>query len=353
LDKLNTPFLVGTLLLALILVPTHLIRSGQAGIELLVGFSMYVAVGMGVTAGYHRLFSHRTYEANAFTRFLLLCLGAASFENSALRWASDHRAHHRYVDTEKDPYAVRKGFWHAHWLWVMEARNTPLTGVEDLQKDPLLIWQDRYYFIIGALVTCIPLAIGWVVHDVWGFFVIGVLLRIVVTHHSTFLINSAAHWFGSRPYSDANTARDNPLLAPLTFGEGYHNFHHKWPGDYRNGIRWYQFDSTKWLLIAMSWLGLARNLRRIPDPVIQRAKLAMEEKALCAKLERVPPSLAERLHARLTSAHARLDLALASFQTNRETRTTEWKAAMVERRAELRIAWSEWKAARIQVRRLA
>lgn len=352
-DKVNTLFLLGTLVLALVLVPVHVMRSHELIPEFLVGGLMYFAIGMGVTAGYHRLFSHRTYEANAVARFLLLCLGAASFENSALRWASDHRAHHRYVDTDRDPYAVRLGFWHAHWIWVMESKQSELEGVADLQKDPLVRWQDRHYFLIGAVVACLPLAVGWLTHDLWGHFVIGVLLRIVATHHCTFLINSAAHWFGSRPYSDANTARDNPLLAPLTFGEGYHNFHHKWPGDYRNGVRWYQFDSTKWLLCAMSWLGLARGLRRIPDPVIRRAKLAMEEKRLQARLAKIPPTLAEKLAERLAMAHTRIDQALASFQTRREARTAGWKIRMLERRAELRIAWAEWKAARSLVRKLA
>jgi stearoyl-CoA desaturase (Delta-9 desaturase) len=351
-DALNMPFLIGTLLLAAVLVPHHLLHASALGLELGVASAMFIAIGLGVTAGYHRLFSHRTYQASWILRLVLLCLGAASFQNSALRWSSDHRLHHRFVDTDRDPYTIKKGFWHAHWIWVMESKSHPLEGVTDLEKDPLVLWQDRHYFLIGALVASIPLAIGLATHDLWGMFVMGVLFRIVLTHHTTFLINSAAHWFGTRPYTDANTARDNPLLAPLTFGEGYHNFHHMWPGDYRNGVRWYQFDSTKWLLIGLSWLGLARNFHRVPEPVIRRAKLAMEEKALLARVAKASPGVADRLRTRLAAAHARLDSALASFQTNREVRTTEWKTAMLERRAELRIAWSEWKAARFLVRKL-
>lgn len=350
---LNVSFLIGTLLLALALVPYHVIHSRSLAWELAVCLVMYLAIGTGVTAGYHRLFSHRTYQAHPILRFLLLCLGAASFENSALRWANDHRLHHRFVDTERDPYSVRQGFWHAHWIWVMESKSHPLQGVEDLEKDPLVRWQDRHYFVIGAVVACIPLVIGWALGNLWGHFVMGVLLRIVLTHHSTFLINSAAHWFGTRPYSDGTTARDNGLLAPLTFGEGYHNFHHTWPGDYRNGVRWYQFDSTKWLLIGLSWIGLVSKLRRVPLQTIQRAKVAMEKKALEARLTQAPQSVAERLRARVAAAHGRLDQALAAFQANREARTAEWRTTMLERRAELRIAWSEWKAARFLVRNMA
>lgn len=350
---LNTLFLIGTLGLALVLVPYHLFHAPSLALELWVAGGMYVAIGMGVTAGYHRLFSHRTFQAHGLLRFALLCLGAASFQNSALRWSSDHRLHHRHVDTDRDPYTIRKGFWHAHWLWVMESTSHPLQGVADLEKDPLVRWQDRHHLLIGAVVASIPLAIGLATGNLWGHFVMGVLLRIVLTHHTTFLINSAAHWFGRRPYTDANTARDNGLLAPFTFGEGYHNFHHMWPGDYRNGVHWYQFDSTKWLLNALSWLGLAHSFRRVPDAVIRRAKLAMEEKTLRARLARVPPSLAERLHARLASAHARLDRALASLHASQETRAAEQRTTRLEGRAELRIAWSEWKAARFLVRRLA
>lgn len=352
-NLLNASFLVGTLLLTLVLVPYHVLHAPSIAWELVVCLVMYFAIGMGVTAGYHRLFSHRTYQAHPVLRFLLLCLGAASFENSALRWASDHRLHHRFVDTDRDPYSVRQGFWHAHWIWVMESKSHPLQGVEDLEKDPLVRWQDRHFFVIGAVVACLPLVIGWAVGNLWGHFVMGVLLRIVLTHHSTFLINSAAHWFGARPYSEQTTARDNGLLAPLTFGEGYHNFHHTWPGDYRNGVRWYQFDSTKWLLIGLSWIGLASKLRRVPPQTIQRAKVAMEKKVLEARLSQAPPSVAERLRTKVSEAHERLDQALAAFHANREARAAEWRTTMLERRAELSIAWSEWKAARFLVRHLA
>jgi stearoyl-CoA desaturase (delta-9 desaturase) len=184
----------------------------------------------------------------------------------------------------------------------------------------------------------------------------GILLRIVLTHHTTFLINSAAHVFGTRPYTDTNTARDNGFLAPFTFGEGYHNFHHMWPGDYRNGIRWYQFDSTKWLLMGLSWVGLADKLRTVPDTVIQRAKLVMEEKRLAARLAKAHPTLAEELGTRLAAARLRVDQALVALQEQREAMRThrqEWKTAMLTRRAEVQVAWAEWKAARFLVRKLA
>jgi len=355
-NPLNTPFLIGTLVLAVVLVPIQIVRSHALVFELAVCAGMYTAIGLSIAAGYHRLFSHRAYRAHWLLRFLLLSFGAAAFQNSALRWSSDHRVHHRYVDTDQDPYTIKKGFWHAHWIWVMESTSHPIKGVADLEADPLVRWQHRHHFLIGAVVALIPAAIGLATHNLYGHLVIGLLLRIVLTHHSTFLINSAAHVFGTQPYTDTNTARDNGLLAPLTFGEGYHNFHHMWPGDYRNGIRWYQWDTAKWLLVALSWVGLADKLRRIPDEVIQRAKLAMEEKRLTARLATAHPSVAEELRTRLASARQRMDHALVALQEQRESLKThrdEWRTAMLKRRAEVQMAWAEWKATRFLVRRLA
>lgn len=227
-NLLNTTFLTGTLALALVLVPWRLATAGLRWSEALVCLAMVFAIGTAISGGYHRLFSHRAYKASWPVRFLFLCLGAAAFENSALKWASDHRLHHQHVDTDQDPYTIGKGFWYAHWTWVMEAKDHPLVGVADLEKDPLVRWQHRHHFLIGAVVATIPLWIGLGTGNVLGHLVFGLALRIVLTHHTTFFINSAAHWFGSRPYTDANTARDNWLLAPLTYGEGYHNFHHQW-----------------------------------------------------------------------------------------------------------------------------
>jgi stearoyl-CoA desaturase (delta-9 desaturase) len=283
---LNTLFLLGTLLLASVLVPWKIAAQGVRASEVTVFFVLYSIIGLSITIGYHRLFSHRAFQAAWPVRLLVLVFGAAAFQNSALAWSSDHRHHHRFVDDlDKDPYPVRRGFWYAHWTWVMEARDRPFDAVADLEQDPLIRWQNRHHFWIGAAAALLPvLAVGLATGNLAGQLAIGLLLRIVATHHSTFLINSAAHWFGSQPYTDANSARDNVLLAPLTFGEGYHNYHHMWQWDYRNGPRWYQWDPAKWLIAAGSWMGLTRGLRRVPDTEVQRARLAMETKRLAAAL---------------------------------------------------------------------
>ncbi|HET6330879.1 MAG TPA: acyl-CoA desaturase [Holophagaceae bacterium] len=347
---LNTLFLVGTLALALIFVPWKLAVQGLRWSEVAVFLVLYALTGLAITVGYHRLYSHRAFRAAWPVRLAVLILGAAAFENSALAWCSDHRHHHRFVDDpERDPYAIKKGFWYAHWVWVMEATERPLEAVGDLEKDPLVRWQGRYHYWIGAAVTALPvIAAGLATHNLVGQMVIGILLRIVLTHHSTFLINSAAHWFGTQPYSDANSSRDNALLAPFTFGEGYHNFHHMWQWDYRNGPRWYQWDPAKWLIAASSWMGLARGLRRVPATEIQRARVAMEAKRLAATLgvDAAPVRIS------LETAHARVDQALAVFQSHREAwhvKSDQWKAKGVAKAEVWRAARQEWKAQRARL----
>jgi stearoyl-CoA desaturase (delta-9 desaturase) len=370
-NMLNTLFLTGTLMLAMVAVPWRLATSGLRWSEGLVFGAMVFAIGTAISGGYHRLFSHRAYKASSPMRFLFLCLGAAAFENSALKWSSDHRVHHQQVDTDSDPYAIGRGFWHAHWTWVMEAKESPILGVADLEKDPLVRWQHRHFFKIGAVVALIPVAIGFATGNVLGHLIFGLALRIVVTHHTTFLINSAAHWFGTRPYTDANTARDNWLLAPLTYGEGYHNFHHLWQWDYRNGARWYQWDTTKWLLNILAWFGLVGQFRRVSSAAMARARLQMEEKRLRERLTLASPGVATPMQARLAAARLKLDAALAALHDRHaawELKKTEWrgkglakaeawreakaewKAAMAIHRAERKAAWAEWKAARLEVR---
>lgn len=372
---LNTLFLVITLALALVLVPVKLAWQGLTWSEAGMLALMYTLIGLSITIGYHRLFSHRSFQAAWPLRLAVLVLGAAAFENSALWWCSDHRQHHRSVDDpERDPYAISRGFWHAHWLWVMEGEVRPLSGVADLQRDPLVRWQHKYHFWIGAAVALTPVYVGLATGDVWGQAVMGVLLRIVLSHHSTFLINSAAHRFGSQPYTDANSARDNGFLAPVTFGEGYHNFHHMWPWDYRNAPRWYQWDPGKWLIAGLAWLGLARGLRRVPGTEIRRARVTMEAKRLTAQLDTFQPGLAAALREVLAEAKARVEEALAALhaqrlawdalKAQRRTRSrakddarrqarARCKADRARSRQQLRTAWAAWKAARSRFARLS
>jgi len=230
--------------------------------------------GLSITGGYHRLFAHGAYRASLPLRLFYLVFGAASVQNSALKWASDHRAHHAHTDQDGDPYDIRKGFWWAHIGWVMHkvpGGNVPLA--KDLQQDPLVTFQHRHYLLLALLFgALVPMAIGAIWGDPWGALLVAGFLRLCIQWHATFCINSLTHMFGSQPYSRRVSARDSFWIALLTFGEGYHNFHHRFQADYRNGVRWFHYDPTKWWIWLMARTGLARDLRRVPSERIEQAR---------------------------------------------------------------------------------
>ncbi|HTL69808.1 MAG TPA: fatty acid desaturase [Candidatus Eisenbacteria bacterium] len=262
-------FFAATTAGALIGAPYFALTAGFKLADVLLGVFFFYATTMSITTGYHRLFSHRSYKASAPLRFLVLFFGAAAFEQSALTWASTHRDHHRHADTDLDPYGVKKGFFYAHIGWMLFWKHVPnFSNAKDLQKDPLLSHQHRHY-LVWAIFSGIllPMAIGfWMGRPVAAFF-LSVCLRLTLVHHATFCINSLSHTFGHTPYDSRSTARDNWLVALITNGEGYHNFHHRFPSDYRNGIRWYHWDPSKWAIAALWRLGLAWDLRRSVQPV--------------------------------------------------------------------------------------
>jgi stearoyl-CoA desaturase (delta-9 desaturase) len=194
-----------------------------------------------------------------------------------MNWCADHRRHHRHVDdVERDPYAAPKGFWFSHLGWMLrEYRRTTedFSNVRDLQRDPVVMWQERHYLVLVLVMNLgLPALLGWLNGDLLGMVLMAGLLRLVVVHHFTFFINSLAHMWGKRPYSDQTTARDNPWVAFLTFGEGYHNYHHSFQWDYRNGIRWWHFDPTKWMIRGLSAVRLTHGLKRCSEAKIERAK---------------------------------------------------------------------------------
>ena len=278
-----------TPLAALILLPIYL-WSHSISLSTWCIFALFLAWnGLGITAGYHRLWAHRTYEASWLVRLFLMIGGTMAIQNSVLYWASGHRTHHQHVDdVDKDPYSAKRGFWFSHIGWML--RNFPSSepnykNAPDLTRDPMVMFQHNHYVPLILLSNFgLPALVGWAAGDFWGVMLMAGLVRLVVSHHVTFFINSLAHMFGSQPYTDENTARDNPWLALVTWGEGYHNFHHIFQYDYRNGVKWWQFDPTKWLILSLSKIGLTRNLKRIPSLTIVHAEVAMKFKRAEQKL---------------------------------------------------------------------
>jgi stearoyl-CoA desaturase (delta-9 desaturase) len=270
-----------TFLTALIVVPWYGITQGFSGWAWLFFGLFLVLNGIGIGSGYHRLWSHRTYKAHPVLQVFLAIMGGMALQNSILVWCARHRVHHRDVDdNEKDPYSIGRGFWFAHVGWMLkdyESGRVDHSIVRDLEKDPIVMWQHNHYVALILLGNVgVPLLLGWMVGDLWGVFLLAGIGRLVINHHFTFFINSLAHMWGNQPYTDENSARDNWFLALLTYGEGYHNYHHLFQADSRNGVRWYAIDVNKWFISSAAALGLATELKRTPQFKILRARLAKD-----------------------------------------------------------------------------
>ena len=275
---ITSSFLIGTFVLSITTVPIYLWYFGIDWFQVILFLVLLTATGFSITLGYHRLFSHLAFRARLPVKLFVLIFGPAAFENSVLMWASEHRRHHKHVDHEEDPYDITKGFFHAHigWLLFKLLPQPPFDNVGDLKKDRLVMWQHRHVHTIALLVGfALPMLLGaawngWI--GALGAFLISGVAKVVVCQHCTFFINSACHTIGRQPYSTRCSARDSLLMALLTFGEGYHNYHHEFQHDYRNGVKSWQWDPTKWIIWLLSKFGLTVGLRRAARETIQAAQ---------------------------------------------------------------------------------
>jgi stearoyl-CoA desaturase (delta-9 desaturase) len=244
---------------------------GVSPAALWTALALYALRMFAITGFYHRYFSHRAFRTSRALQFAFALLGAASVQRGPLWWAAHHRHHHRHADTERDVHAPRHGFWRSHVGWFLTARNfaTDHDAVKDLGRYPELRWLDRYDIAVPVAFAAALTAFGaWLGPAqgtsgaqmlVWGFFV-----STVVLFHATVTINSLAHRFGRRRYATRDDSRNNWLLALLTFGEGWHNNHHHFPGAARQGVAWWEVDLTWYLLRAMAALGLVWDLKAMP-----------------------------------------------------------------------------------------
>lgn len=286
----NVLFFTLTFIAAIILVPLYGVMIGYSSTTWWAFIACMFFAGLSITAGYHRLWAHKTYEAHPVIECIFAIGGAFAMQNSALHWSSDHRIHHGQVDDPvKDPYAATNGFWYSHIGWMLRNYQGDQYGnynnARDLQKNKIVMWQHKYYFPLAFFVNVsIPLLLGIIFGDVLGMLLLSGLLRLVLSQHFTFFINSVAHIWGTRPYTESNTARDNGILAFFTYGEGYHNYHHIFASDYRNGIKWYQYDPTKWMIKSLSYFGLTKKLKTISIDRIEKAKAETQLAATTRKL---------------------------------------------------------------------
>jgi stearoyl-CoA desaturase (delta-9 desaturase) len=222
----------------------------------------WIVGSLGVGLGYHRLLTHRSFKAPKWLEYTLTMFGTMSMQDDAMKWVATHRMHHAHTETEKDPHSTRPGFWWAHMEWVVKGTAqdhdaaTFKKYIPDLLKDRFQVALANYYLVPIILSVVLLYALGG-----WGAVLWGVFVRVVVGWHTTWFVNSLAHYSGKRPFATKDDSTNNWFVAWLTFGEGWHNNHHAFPTSARHGLRWYQFDMN-WITIRIfEKLGWAKNIR--------------------------------------------------------------------------------------------
>ncbi len=317
------------------------------------GIITYIIGGMTITVGYHRLFAHKAYVAKPFFEWCVLLGSALAFEMSALMWSHGHRIHHNHVDTEKDPYSIKKGFWYAHVLWLFDYDRTfDKSLVGDLLKNPRVVFQDKYYLPITVGVNAAVFFLGWALFgSALASFFYGFLVRLALIHHCTWFINSLCHTFGAKTYARELSAVDNAIMAVLTFGEGYHNYHHAFAADYRNGIRWYHFDPSKWTIWLASKLGLVTKLRTINTVTVQKSLVQKDKKVLIEHLNEEVDELAAEFKIKVEELSALFDekAALLMAKVRELKQASDDQRAKLQKevkalKASLKETWDEWVA---------
>ncbi|WP_354013044.1 acyl-CoA desaturase [Dyella japonica] len=256
---------------------------GTSPVAMLTAAALYAIRMFALTGFYHRYFSHRAFRTSRAVQFVFALIGASCVQRGPLWWAAHHRNHHRHADTALDPHSptVHGFLWsHAGWFLTSEAFRTDLDRVTDLRGFPELRWLDRYDTVVPVALALLLFGFGSLLHVlapswgtsggqmlVWGFFI-----STIVLFHATVTINSLAHRFGRRRFPTHDDSRNNTWLALITFGEGWHNNHHFYPGSARQGFRWWEIDLTWYGLRFLALLGLVWDLKPVPAWVQRKAE---------------------------------------------------------------------------------
>ncbi|XP_076672879.1 acyl-CoA Delta-9 desaturase-like isoform X2 [Andrena cerasifolii] len=243
-------------------------------------FVLQVLCCIGITAGAHRLWAHKAYKAKWPLQVLLMILQTTAFEDAAIHWARDHRVHHKYSETNADPYNAKRGFFFAHVGWLLCRKHPDIKekgkgiDISDLEKNPILAFQKRYYNVLMPLLcfvmpTVVPV-LCW--NETWSnaYFVPGIL-RYVLTLNVTWLVNSAAHLYGNKPYDKCINPSENVGVALVSYGEGWHNYHHVFPWDYKAAeLGNYGFNVTTAFIDLFAKIGWAYDLKVVPKDIVQK-----------------------------------------------------------------------------------
>lgn len=275
------------------------IFTGVSAVAVFTCLALYVIRMFGITAGFHRLFAHRTYQTSRVFQFMMAFLGTMSYQKGPLWWSAHHRRHHLVADTDQDFHSpLTRRFWRAHFGWFLsrDSQETEWQLITNLSKYPELRFLDRYYslppvllavamFLMGAGLARFAPSLhtsGWQML-VWGFFV-----STVVLYHGTFTVNSLAHIFGKRRFPTDDNSRNNWFVAIITLGEGWHNNHHHYQSSERQGFYWWEIDVSHYTLTLLSWIGLVWDLRKPPAHALDLGPQVVGSSARHAAL---PPSM--------------------------------------------------------------
>jgi stearoyl-CoA desaturase (Delta-9 desaturase) len=316
------------------LAPLAAIWSGVTTTSVVLAITLYVVRMFGVTAGYHRFFSHRSFKTSRAGQFLFALLAMSSTQKSVLWWAALHRHHHRHSDDPEDVHSpVHRSFFYSHVGWIFDKKHdaTRVDEVPDLTKYPELVFLDKHQLLPG-----IALAVLCFLIDGWSGLFIGFFLSTVFLYHGTFFINSLAHVHGNQRYVTGDDSRNNWWLALITLGEGWHNNHHAYQRSTRQGFRWYEIDITYYVLKAMSWAGLVWDLGEPPVEVVRN-----ERRVGTAVLERVARQLAEQWAASDVRGQVATQMSHARESFDAHPKVIELRAKLAARQARAEEIWHE------------
>lgn len=234
--------------------------------DVILLLGMYTITALGVTIGYHRMLTHRSFQPHPSIKFLFLVMGSMALEGPALEWAATHTKHHAQADREGDPHSPLEGFFHAHIGWMFkDVMADPNIYCRHLVKDPIVVFVSRTFFLWVGLSLLVPFLLGGWTGLLWGG-----LVRICLAHHVTWSVNSVCHTFGKREFETTDQSRNEWLVGLLAFGEGWHNNHHAFPRSAFHGLHWWQFDVSGYIIWTLERVGLVKDVYRITPELLAR-----------------------------------------------------------------------------------
>jgi stearoyl-CoA desaturase (delta-9 desaturase) len=281
--------LIGLPLAAVIIVAYQAFTGDVSMFNVVMCIVGVVLTEFGITFAYHRMVVHKAFEAHPVIKAITLAFGSMAFQGPVLHWASVHTKHHAHSDQEGDPHSPTiGGFIHAHFEWLLEMNSTSLDEVIEkwgsrYKKDPMLVWFTSTFLFWAVLSLIIPAVLGYMVggwHGAWTGFLWGGLVRIFISSHVTWSVNSVCHYFGARTYTTTDHSRNNPIVGLLALGEGWHNNHHAFPASAFHGLAWWQLDVTGLSIALLEKLGLVSKVTRVPETLMTKRRIDSQTNAL-------------------------------------------------------------------------